>query len=174
MRMLWSAKFLFPTLTIAAFYVALTVYLMNAVLLNDAIFGGHSWRYAWSLTLALVTGIGTTMSQLSLILLVTVALLTGVNMTLLARNVCSRRAAGKLHLVVGGSSLLGLAGGGCASCALPLLALLGFSGALAYLPFRGLELSLLAISLLIVSLVSLIKSSSTQQACLVPQKAKSR
>ena len=119
MRVLWSTKFLLPTFAVALLYVGLTVYLMNAALLNDAVLGEHSWGYAWSLGSALVMGIGTTMSQISLILLILLALLTGANLTLLVQNVRSRRASGKLHFVVGGSSFLGLVGGGCASCALP-------------------------------------------------------
>ncbi len=62
--------------------------------------------------------------------------------------------------MVGGSSLLGIVGGGCASCGLPVLALPGMSGAIAYLPFQGMELSIVVIVLLLISLFTLIKSRS--------------
>jgi len=77
------------------------------------------------------------------------------------------RASGKMGFVVGGSSLLGIVGSGCASCGLPILAFLGLSGAIFYLPFKGFELSVLAIILLSVSLYSLIKQSTKQTVCVV-------
>ena len=72
-----------------------------------------------------------------------------------------------MSFMVGGSSLLGIIGSGCASCGLPILAFLGLSGAIFYLPFQGLELSVLAIILLSVSLYSLTKQNAKQEVCAV-------
>lgn len=167
MKEIWSKKIIIPTLLIAALYVIATVYLMNTGLVKDTLFGLHSFSYKWSLMLALLTGMWTAMSKLSLMLLVVVAILTGANLTLVVQRLQTIRASGKMSFVVGGSSLLGIVGSGCASCGLPILAFLGLSGAIFYLPFQGLELSVLAILLLSVSLYSLIKQSTKQTICAV-------
>lgn len=158
MKTLWSGKIITITLAVASLYVVATVYLMNTGLVYDAIFGDHSWEYTQSILLALLFGIGTAMNGVGIVFLFTVALLTGANVSFLAERIRNVRASGKMRATVGGSSLLGIVGGGCASCGLPILALPGISGAIAYLPFQGMELSIVAIILLAVSLFTLIKS----------------
>src|SRR3989344_6151043 len=164
---IWSKKILIPTVIIAILYVVTTIYLMNAGLVKDTIFGSHSLSYKWNLLVALLAGMWTAMSRLSLFLLVVVAILTGANLTMVAQRFRTIRASGKMSLTVGGSSLLGIVGSGCASCGLPVLAFLGLSGAIFYLPFQGLELSALAIILLSVSIYSLIKQSTKQTVCVI-------
>lgn len=167
MTPIWSKKILIPIVIIAILYVVATVYLMNAGLVKDTIFGSHSLSYKWNLMIALLAGMWTAMSTLSPALLVIVAILTGANLTLVVQRIRELRASGKMSLVVGGSSLLGIVGSGCASCGLPILAFLGLSGAIFYLPFQGLELSVLAIILLSVSLYSLVRQSAKQAVCAV-------
>jgi len=167
MTPIWSKKILIPTIIIAILYVVATVYLMNAGLVKDTIFGSHSLSYKWNLLVALLAGMWTAMSTLSLVLLIIVAILTGANLTLVSQRLRTIRASGKMSFVVGGSSLLGIVGSGCASCGLPILAFLGLSGAIFYLPFQGLELSVLAIILLSVSLYFLIRQSTKQEVCTV-------
>ena len=167
MKEIWSKKIIIPTLLIGALYVIVTVYLMNVGLVKDTIFGAHSLSYKWNLLVALLAGMWTAMSTLSLVLLIVVAILTGVNLTLVVQRLRTIRASGKMSFMVGGSSLLGIIGSGCASCGLPILAFLGLSGAIFYLPFQGLELSVLAIVLLSVSLYSLTKQNAKQEVCAV-------
>lgn len=167
MKEIWSKKIIIPTLVIAFLYVVTTIYLMNARLVLDALFGAHVFSYRRKLLMALLGGMWTAMSELSLALLVVVAVLTGANLTLVVKRLQTIRASGKMSLMVGGSSLLGIVGSGCASCGLPLAAFLGLSGAVFYLPFQGLELSVLAIILLCVSLYILIRQSTKQMACIV-------
>lgn len=158
MKLFWSKKITIPTVAIAMLYVIATIYLMNAGLVKDTVFGAYSLSYKWNLLVALLAGMWTAMSKLSLALLMIVAILTGANLTLVVQRLQTIRASGKMRLIVGGSSLLGIIGSGCASCGLPILAFLGLSGAAAYLPLRGIEFSFFAIILLSISLYSLIKS----------------
>ncbi len=167
MSAIQSKKFLILTAIIAIVYVVATVYLMNAGLVKYTVFGTHSLSYKWNLLVALLAGMWTGMSRLSLVLLVIVALLTGANLTLVAQRLNSLRAAGGLRLVVGGSSLLGILGSGCATCGLPILAFLGLSGAIVYLPSRGIELSVIAIALLSFSLYVLLKGRVVTATCAV-------
>jgi len=149
-------KNIVPTILIAALYIVAAVYLMNVSLVRDTVFGAHSFSYKWNVLLALLAGMWTAMSALSLVLLWIVAILTGANLTLVVRRLQTIRASGKMSFVVGGSSLLGIVGSGCASCGLPILAFLGLSGAVFYLPFQGIELSVLAIIFLSISLYVLL------------------
>lgn len=165
MKEILSKNIVVPALLIAVLYVMATIYLMNAGLVKDAIFGVHSLSYKWNLLLTLLAGMWTAMSRLSLMLLIIVAILTGLNLVLTAQRLRTLRSSGKIHLAVGGSSLLGIVGSSCASCGLPILALVGLSGAMAYLPFRGIELSIIAIALLSSSLYFLLKSSSRKKVC---------
>lgn len=167
MREIWSKKIIVPTAIISVLYVAATIYLMNAGLVKDTIFGAHSFGYKSNLLIALLAGMWTSMSRISLMLLIVVSILTGANLTLVVQRLRIIRASGKMSFVVGGSSLLGAIGSGCASCGLPILAFLGLSGAVFYLPFQGLELSVLAIALLSVSLYSLINQGTKKAVCAV-------
>ena len=167
MKEIWSKKVIIPTVIITVLYVVATVYLMNAGLVKDTIFGSHSLSYKWNLMIALLAGMWTAMSTTSLVLLVIVAILTGLNLILVVERIREIRASGKMSLVVGGSSLLGIVGSGCASCGLPILAFLGLSGAVFYLPFQGLELSVLAIIFLSISLYTLIRQRAKQTICAV-------
>lgn len=167
MREIWSKNVIISTLIIGVLYVMATIFLMNAGLVRDTIFGAHSLSYKSKLLIALLAGMRTSMSGLSLLLLIVVSILTGANLTLVVQRLRIIQASGKMSFVVGGGSLLGIIGSGCASCGLPILAFLGLSGAIFYLPFQGLELSVLAIVLLSVSLHVLIKQQVKQSVCIV-------
>src|SRR3989338_8821435 len=167
MRAILSKKLIISTAIIAITYVIATIYLMNAGLVKDAVFGSHSLNYKWNLLIALLAGMWTAMSRLSLILLVVVAILTGANLTMVVQRFQTIRASGKMSLTIGGSSLLGIVGSGCASCGLPILAFLGLSGAVFYLPFQGIELSVLAIVLLTVSLYILMRQQAKETVCVI-------
>jgi hypothetical protein len=152
--------FIIPTLLLATIYLVLVLYLMNLGLVQDTLFGEHTLSYKINLLIALLGGMWTAMTGISLLILMTTALLTGANMTLMVKRLSTLKSAGKLHLVVGGSSLLGIVGSGCASCGLPVLSLLGITGSLTFLPFNGDEISVLSLILLSVSLYFLLKANN--------------
>ena len=110
----------------------------------------------------------TAMSGPGLMVLFLVAFLTGANLTLLFGKVNLLKNNKSLRLVVGGNSLFGIVGSGCAACGLPILSLLGLSGSVMYLPFRGAEISYISLVLLVISFYLLIKNSN--QACTLEQK----
>ncbi len=160
-----SSKFLIPTLLIASIYTILITYLMNNRLVFNTVTGVFPLEYKLKLLFALLGGMWTAMSGSGLVILIITALLTGANWTLVIQKVAALRSSGSVHLVVGGSSFLGIVGSGCAACGLPILSLLGLSGSIMYLPYRGTELSYISITLLGISFYLLIKSRN--QACAV-------
>lgn len=167
MKEIWSKKIIVPALLIAVLYVMATIYLMNAGLVKDVIFGDHLLSDKWNLMIALLAGMWTAMSRLSLALLVVVATLTGLNLALAVPRLHTLRSSGTIHCAVYGSSLLGIVGSGCAGCGLPILAIIGLSGAILYLPLRGVELSIAAIALLTMSLYFLLKNQTQKKVCVV-------
>ncbi len=83
-----------------------------------------------------------------------IAILTGLNTSLV---LCRKQMTGSLGFKKGvGSStcsaFVGAIASGCPVCTAPLLAVFGLGGALALLPFQGLELKAIAIVVLGVSL----------------------
>ena len=155
------------TLLIAGAYILVSVYSTNWSLVGDALFGDNSFSYTRSILWFLLVGIGTSMSAWSIVLLVVIALLTGFNLMLLIQRFQSIKASGGMQVMVGGGSLLALVGSGCASCGLPILALIGFSGAIAYLHCGGMEISFLARGLLVLSVVVLLRSSQQAEVCII-------
>ncbi len=160
-----TRKFLIGTVAIAAFYILLNVYFTNYSLINQAYFGDFPVSYKFEISLALIQGLTTAMSLSSLLILIIIGLLTGANLMLSYKRIRYSFAKRSSHWAFGLGTLFGTAGGGCASCGLPLLGLLGMSGSVGYLPFKGAEVSVLAIGLLLFSFFVLLKQSVT--ACVI-------
>lgn len=160
-----SKRFLIPAIVIAALYILLVTYLMNWSLAKDTLLGAYSVVYKWRILTGLLQGLTTSMTTFSLILLTLTGVLTGINLTLVFLRLRAIRNNGKLHVMVGGSSLLAIVGSGCAMCGLPILALLGLSGTLIYLPWRGIELSVIAVLLLLITFYFMLRSYPAEQVC---------
>ncbi len=169
-EILKSKQFIIPALVIAILYVLLLTYLMNFQLTKDTLLGNYPISYKWNILVALFQGLGTSMTKFSLFLLILAGLLTGINLTLVTLRLRAMRGDGKLHVMVGGSSLLAIVGSGCAMCGLPILALLGLSGSLIYLPFHGTEISVIAVVLLLMTLYFMTISYPTSQVCKIINK----
>ncbi len=166
-----SKQFIIPAALIAILYILLVTYLMNFQLTKDTLFGNYPISYKWNILVALLQGLGTSMTKFALVLLLLTAILTGINLTLVALRLLILRSGGKLHLMVGGSSLIAIVTSGCAMCGLPILGLLGLSGSLIYLPFQGTELSVIAVILLLMTLYFMLSSYPTEQVCKIINKA---
>jgi len=165
---LFSRRFIISTLSIAFLYIIVITYSMNVRILKDTLWGDYDVTYKLKLLFSLLKGMWTAMSGPGLTVLFLVALLTGANLTLFFGKVNLLKNNKNLRLVVGGNSLLGIVGSGCAACGLPILSLLGLSGSVMYLPFRGAEISYISLILLMVSFYLLIKNSN--QTCTLEKK----
>jgi hypothetical protein len=112
-------------------------------------------------------------SPLHFTLLVITTVLVGINFTFLIFKVkVAKDANNKSPLISFGGAFGGALAAGCPACPISLLAILGVSGGLAALPFRGIELSALAITLLIFSLYLIAKSIYFCKTCKVYFKSK--
>jgi len=160
---LFSKRFIIPTMVITFLYIIVITYSMNVRILRDTLFGDYDTLYKLRLLFSLLQGMWTAMSGSGLVMLFLIALLTGANLTLLFSKIKMLKNSKRLRLVVGGNSLFGIVGSGCAACGLPILSLLGLGGGVRFLPLRGVELQSISFILLSVSLYLLLKNSN--QAC---------
>ena len=165
LQVILRKKFIIPTIVIAVLYTLLTTYMMNVRLLKFTLLSSFSLEYKVRLMIALLGGMWTAMSGFGLTMLIIIAVLTGANLTLVVQRIVKLRSFGKLQFVAGGGSLLGFIGSGCAACGLPILALLGLGGSVIYLPFGGVELSIISAGLLLMSLYLSVKSDSKEAVC---------
>ena len=164
-RLIFRPKFIIPTLVIAVAYSVVSTYLMNFSLIKVALFGGFALEYKIKLLVALFAGMWTAMSGFGLTMLMVIALLTGANLTLVFKRAMDIRSFSKLHFFTSFGAAFGLIGIGCAACGLPILALLGLSGSVIYLPFRGIELSIISVVLLAISFYMMLKSELKSKIC---------
>lgn len=162
-----SGTFIISAVLLAAIYLILSVYLMNFNLVKHTVLGNYPIGYKFTILVDLLGGMLTAMTKIGLFVLISTAFLSGINLMLVGKRILHLRLSGKLHWVVGGSSLLGIVGSGCAACGLPVIALLGLSGSVIYLPFMGQELSVISLGFLVVSFFLLIKSYGKELNCKV-------
>ena len=136
-----------PKYYFVTFSFALFIYIINVVLHNPSFILKN---FSLLLFFNLIFGFIHTVSFSSFILLIFIAILGGISLTysifLLKRQIKHSAYASSSSIV---ASLLAPA---CASCALGLFGILGLSGFLAALPFKGLELGLFAIIILLISI----------------------
>jgi|SRR5579884_2157766 len=159
-------KTVLPTVVVAVLYLALVVFVINHSLVETTIIGDYPLFYKVSLLVSLLGGLGATMSELGILTVLLIAILTGLNLTLSVQRI-KRTRKNRSQMPVFGGAFLGIAGAGCGACGLPAASFLGLGGSLTFLPLRGQELSLIAVVLLMVSLFFLIKSSKVK-SCKLP------
>lgn len=128
----------------------LVVFSLNAVIRNYRLLWSE---FSFSLLFNLIISVHSTMSTVSFLFLIIVSLLSGIvlslSLFLLRRQITYGAGIGLTGIV---TSILTPA---CSSCALGLAGIIGVSGTLTLLPFKGMELGALGIVLLLISLVYL-------------------
>lgn len=152
---------------ITGIYIMLATLMMNKDLVWQTLVQPFPLTYKVSLLTALTQGMFTSMSGFGLLMLFLTGIFTGINIILLIQKFMFLHLSSGLSLTTGGSSLLGFLGSGCASCGVPLLSLFGLSGSILSLPFRGAEVSVVALLLLLLSFYLLLKSMKQPTVCTI-------
>ncbi len=151
--------------------IALLFYSVNALILQ--------WRnldiFTASNFISLFTvGVYYLMTRSSFYLLLLISILIGILSALLLHRV--RIELALRHDRTGIISSLGIVAGiilpGCASCGIGLAAVLGLSSSLAVLPFKGIEISVIAVLLIAIAIGMVAKSMTVHAACKVPHRKK--
>lgn len=164
-KQIFSKQVLFTAFLISVFYLALAVFLMNNSLVKDTLLGSYSLEYKVKILSGLLYGIATSMTTIGALVLISISVLTGLNISLLINRINILRRSGGVKIAVGGSAIVGIVATGCAACGLPVISLLGLSGFILLLPYRGFEMQFIVLGLLIISFYFLIKSSKEDVLC---------
>lgn len=152
--------FLLTALLFFTLNVAVKNYKTLVAIANDQGLGAAS-----SFLYTLAIGFHHTVTRASYASLVMLTFLTALLITLLAFKATSATTK-KVGVMSGFGIALGIVAPGCAACGVGVLALIGISGAtLALLPFKGLEISLLAILLLGIAIYSLTQRLRSCDVC---------
>ena len=109
---------------------------------------------------------GTGFTIVSLFLGVITSILLGLYIALFVfrRDIIKKMSIGNNAATFSGTTI-GILASGCPSCGVPLLGLVGFPLALYSLPFKGLELKILSIALLILGIYLILKSIKKSLVC---------
>jgi hypothetical protein len=143
-----------------------SVLLLNSRLVLTTTLDDSPLFYKLWLFFELITGASSALSPLDLVLLLLTAVLVGINLLMIIKIFKHlKKNSGGLSLTIGGSAILGILVAGCSSCGFSVLSLVGLSGALSFIPFEGLGLHMLAITLLILSLFYSLKTLNLKSGC---------
>jgi len=178
LRVAFRTVFARPSYAAAAGVLAMAAFLLAVWFPNlgliGAVLGDESLPLATRLgfPLSLLGGIGTNFSLLSAGYTTAIAVLFGVNSTMIVYLLRQRRAAAGRGVALGaGGVASGVLGIGCAACgsliAGAVFSFVGTAGALAVLPLNGEEFGILSVVLLLVSLL-LTSGSIAQPICPLP------
>lgn len=144
-------NFILKSLSFSLIYILISLILINYKSYLTFVFSDYSFIAKAKIVFILLFGSFQSVGNLDITLLFVTALLFGLNVELVLRKVRFLASRGSLHLTFG-AGLITLAATGCASCGLSLASIVGLTGVIAILPFRGLELYTLSIAILLVSL----------------------
>lgn len=159
LRLILNRKNLLYILFIFFLYLFASISITNHGLVFATIFTNYPLYYKFLIISGLFLGLYTSLSTLDFYLLIITAFLVAFNLTLLALTLKNLKNS-QLSLVVGGASILSIAAIGCTSCGLSVLSILGFSGALIFLPFDGLTVHIISLLLLLFSTFYMLKKFS--------------
>lgn len=164
-----NPRYLLISLVIALLFYALNVFVPNIGALTS-FYGFEGFLSTLKFFLVLMLGFWNTITIHSYISLLIVSVLFGVLFSLLIYKVriVETQKIKKTGILASFGIFIGALAPGCAACGIGLLSLLGLSTVfITFLPFDGLELSILAIALLGISIFSITKGLDECGICKV-------
>jgi len=165
LKNIFSKKVILLTVVIAFCYILLVSYLMNFSLIKNTVFEENNLSFKLKILFYTAEGIFTSMNAIGIAMLVITAILSGLNIALILQRISLLRKLNRFNFAISGGSFLGIVSSGCASCGLPVVSLIGLSGSIVFLPFKGGELPYISISLLLLSLYFLVKNNKSVKEC---------
>lgn len=169
-RELLRIPFILFTSGIALLYFLFSLYILNYRLVVSTLFGNFPLSYKVTLLAALLGGAWTAFTPLDLTFILLDAILVGANTALFIKSIKKLRNQGMVEVSIGGATILGLVTAGCSSCGFSILALLGVSASFSFLPFKGIELHILATLLLAGSFVYMLVYLHQKVYCSLPSR----
>lgn len=144
--------FFFKSLGLAALFVVLAIVVVNYRSYISFIGADYPFFDKLKILFLIFWGSFNSTSPKDVSMLLLTAVLFGVNMELVLRKITFLKGQKSVGLTFG-VGIVSVAATGCASCGLSLVSLVGIAGVLTLLPFKGFELYLLSIGILMVSII---------------------
>ena len=152
---------------IAIIYIILSVYAINRTIIFSTIFGNAPIEYKTTLLSSILVGSWNMYTPVEAILTVIVAILLGINISLVIKVIRSLSGKKGVKMSFGGSSLLAVASAGCPSCGVSILSLVGISTPL--LPLQGIPLQIASAALLAASIAYTLHRLGQPSVCEIPK-----
>tara|TARA_Y100000310_G_scaffold89923_1_gene87061 strand:- start:22636 stop:23124 length:489 start_codon:yes stop_codon:yes gene_type:complete len=131
------------------------MYIANPIIYNYKLISSK-----FSLILPLIFSFHKVPAPAALVFIILSSILAGI---IIAMSIFLIRRQIKGGMITGSSGIIvGLIAPACPSCALGLLSVIGLSGLVAVLPFKGLELGFLGVILLLASIIYLSNKINTK------------
>jgi len=161
-----------------ALFIAVFFYLLNVLVAGWKSLAGFYSSFGFLKTLnllfVLIVGFRESITTASFISLIGISLMLGMLFTMLVykHHIYASASDKKLGIFGGIGAFLAALVPGCAACGIGFASVLGLSaGALAFLPYDGIELSLIAVAILGITI---FKTTKNMYVCMVPNLLKSK
>lgn len=163
-----------PYYILVALSGVILFYLLNVIIADFSdlkmIANGYGGLTSLKLLFNYFLGYPLTIDNYSIIILFTVAVLFGTYLAMAIYKTGQINNMGKKYSLIGSLGVFfGVLAPGCAACGLGLASLFGFAGFLVALPFKGIEISIIAFLLLGYANFN-IASKITQNTCSIKLK----
>jgi hypothetical protein len=176
----WKKVFGDKKYVLISLLVALGFYLINALIAKfrniKTFYSILSFREASFLSVKNLFMFNIELKTHSFISLIIISVLLGTLVSFVSYKTKSIKVSSSKNLGVFSTVgvFLGIIAPGCAACGVGLASILGFSAFLVFLPFEGLELSILSIILLLVANYKISKGLITENVCKIKFKENKR
>lgn len=161
-----SFTFVRHVFLISLVYGIIAIYLVDFRAIINIIENRYSFVSTFTILILLFPESLQTLSLLNIVLLILISFIFGLNTQLIVTRIDLLTHAKNLKITMG-AGIISIIANGCSACGLSLLSILGLTGAITILPFRGIELSLLGLTLLSITLF--YNLDSIDKACAIPQ-----
>ncbi|MBI2043684.1 hypothetical protein HYT25_04820 [Candidatus Pacearchaeota archaeon] len=160
-----KAKYIFLAVAIGFLFYSLNVLMANFSSIKS--YFGMNLFLGIKFFFVLSMGFKETILPSSFASLVAISILLGMLFSLITyKTITIKKSSGRIGVISTTGIFLGIFAPGCAACGIGLLSVLGFGTAfLTLLPFKGLEISILAIGILTFSIAKISKDIKKGIVC---------
>lgn len=155
------------------FAVTVGFYILTALVTNIGNvfynFKNFSFVTAFSLSSLILTSFWRTILPSSVVSILLLGFFTGILVSLLTyRYRTIQVSAGRVGVIASIGLFLGVLAPGCAVCGIGLIGILGLGSSLAFLPFKGAEVSYLGMAIIIFVIIRVSRQIANASSCEIP------
>jgi len=168
--LLKSRNVLLVTLFLGGIYLLIQIYFFNQSLISQTLLGDFPLTYKFHLSFDLLTGYFAMFPISQVFFTVAVAILVGLNLTLMIILMQRMKDAGNMKFSVGGVGIAALVSSGCPGCGLTVLSLLGPSTGILAITLHSPLFQSAIVATLILSILYSLKRIERSLHCSLPLK----